>query len=320
MLKDGLKNVAKHSTPIQMQLPSGQKLKYSVQDVFVTSPSVPLDIIDVKNRKIYPKECRQRRQTYDGRCILRITWSLNDIEKTPFDIDFGNIPIMIKSKACNLNELNPEKLIEKGEHENEWGGYFIIKGNEKIIRMLLMSRRNYPIAIRRNTWKDRGKLFTDLGILIRTVRNDETSFSNVLHYLSNGTAKLAISQMKSIFYVPVCLLLKMLTNYTDEIIYEKLIKNYENDQYYLSCVKNMLREVHEEDLHTQNECKVYFGKLFRQRFPELPGWLSDIDVTNFILNKRILIHLDTHEDKFNLLVFMVQKLFQCAQEQSKVIT
>lgn len=71
--------------------------------------------------------------------------------------------------------MNPKQLVAHGEHEQEWGGYFVVKGNEKIVRMLLMTRRNYPITIRRSGWKGRGTLFSDSGILIRSVTYDQTT-------------------------------------------------------------------------------------------------------------------------------------------------
>lgn len=71
--------------------------------------------------------------------------------------------------------MSPEELVAHGEHEQEWGGYFIIKGLERLIRMLLMTRRNYPIAIKRSGWKARGVLFSDLGVLLRTVQDDNTA-------------------------------------------------------------------------------------------------------------------------------------------------
>lgn len=74
-----------------------------------------------------------------------------------------------------MKDLTPAQLIERGEHENEWGGYFILKGHERLIRMLLVVRRNYPIAIIRRSWKQRGALFSEKGILLRCVADDETS-------------------------------------------------------------------------------------------------------------------------------------------------
>ena len=34
-------------------------------------------------------------------------------------------------------------MVAKGEEPNDLGGYFIIKGNEKLLRLLIMPRRNY---------------------------------------------------------------------------------------------------------------------------------------------------------------------------------
>jgi DNA-directed RNA polymerase I subunit RPA2 len=74
-------------------------------------------------------------------------------------------------------------MVEKQEHEADWGGYFVVKGNEKLIRMLLMTRRNYPLSLKRGTWMNRGKFFSDFGIMIRCVSLDHTATNNVLHFL-----------------------------------------------------------------------------------------------------------------------------------------
>lgn len=81
----------------------------------------------------------------------------------------------LQSNRCHLNIMSPKDLVAHGEHEQEWGGYFIIKGHERLVRMLLMTRRNYPIAIKRSGWKARGALFSDIGLLIRCVKEDQTA-------------------------------------------------------------------------------------------------------------------------------------------------
>lgn len=80
----------------------------------------------------------------------------------------------------------------------------------------------------------------------------------------------------------------------------------------------MLRIVHEQHLHSHNECKSYLGKMFRVKFPECPEWQTDTEVTDFILKHCVLIHLNSNEDKFNMLVFMTQKLFVFAQDKCKI--
>lgn len=80
----------------------------------------------------------------------------------------------------------------------------------------------------------------------------------------------------------------------------------------------MLRTVHVENLHTTEECKAYLGKMFRVRIYDCPEWATDVEVAEFILKKCILIHLDSYEDKFNMLAFMTQKLFVFAQDKCKI--
>lgn len=218
-----------------------------------------------------------------------------------------------------MNGLTPGQLIKKGEHENEWGGCFVIKGHEKLIRMLLMTRKNFPITVSRNTWRDRGQNFSDIGMMVRSVRTDQTATTNVLHYVTNGTAKFMFTHRKSFSFVPVVLLLKALKNCTDEYIYQQLIAGYEDDQYFDGCVQKMLRSVHDETgMHVHEDIKNYLGEVFRSKFFNLPAWTSPADITNYMLNQCVLIHLDDHNDKFNFIVLMTQKLFQCAQGKCKI--
>ena len=50
-------------------------------------------------------------------------------------------------------------------------------------RMLIMTRRNYPLAMERGRWKSRGPLYTEKGIMFRSVKTDQSSLTNTLHYL-----------------------------------------------------------------------------------------------------------------------------------------
>ena len=94
------------------------------------------------------------------------SYTINGIQQPPIEKSLGNLPIMLKSKACHLKNLSPAQLIEKGEQETEWGGFFITGGHERLIRMLQTTRRNYPVSMQRPSWKNRGKNFSDLGISI----------------------------------------------------------------------------------------------------------------------------------------------------------
>ena len=80
----------------------------------------------------------------------------------------GDIPIMLKSDACILSKLGPKGFIKHKEDAEEIGGYFVVNGSEKVIRMLVQQRRNFPIAIERQTWKKNPE-FTEFGVSMRSV-------------------------------------------------------------------------------------------------------------------------------------------------------
>ena len=93
---------------------------------------------------------------------------------------------MVRSKGCNLDGLSPEQLVEAKEDRTESGGYFLLHGLERVIRLplglvisvfravvrLVMPRANYPMAINRPSYQSRGKLYTQHAVLMRCMRPD----------------------------------------------------------------------------------------------------------------------------------------------------
>ena len=96
------------------------------------------------------------------------------------------------------------------------GGYFIINGNERLIRFLIVPRRNHVTSIIRPSFGNRGAAYTQYGVAIRSVRPDQTSQTNTLHYLSNGGSTLRFSWRKSEYMVPVVMVMKALVGATDK--------------------------------------------------------------------------------------------------------
>lgn len=54
-------------------------------------------------------------------------------EKPARKIELGMLPVMVGSEWCTLNEKTTEEKIEMGECEFDQGGYFIIRGSEKVV-------------------------------------------------------------------------------------------------------------------------------------------------------------------------------------------
>jgi DNA-directed RNA polymerase I subunit RPA2 len=64
----------------------------------------------------------------------------------------GELPIMVMSNKCCLRSLSPKKLVAYREEATECGGYFIMNGIERVIRLLQIPRRNYAMAIERSRY------------------------------------------------------------------------------------------------------------------------------------------------------------------------
>ena len=94
-----------------------------------------------------PMEARLRNLTYQAPIYLNVTVVENGVERAPEMVHIGDLPIMVKSRPCNLNRGNIEadttyplsdeeykaKLVEYGEDPLDPGGYFIIGGTERVI-------------------------------------------------------------------------------------------------------------------------------------------------------------------------------------------
>ncbi|XP_045539840.1 DNA-directed RNA polymerase I subunit RPA2 [Papilio machaon] len=317
MLQEGLKTALADLIPAEFELPSGEKIKITIDEAAFAKPSVPMDVVGVKTQRVLPTECRQRAATYKGDFKIRMTFNV-DNKSITIDRSLGSLPVMLKSKICHLSDMSPEELVQHNEHADEWGGYFVIKGHERLARMLLVTRRNYPVAIKRSGWRMRGNLFSDYGVLVRCVTADQTSTNNVLHFLQNGTCKLMFSHRKMMYYAPVLLIMKCLVDFPDHYIYRLLLHGKKDDLYYVNCMQNILRELHEEGLHNSEECRAYLGKMFRPKLSELPPWASDMEAADFLLKRCVLIHLSDYKSKFYALVYMIQKLYDVVQNKCKV--
>ncbi|XP_051121489.1 DNA-directed RNA polymerase III subunit 2 isoform X2 [Andrographis paniculata] len=92
-------------------------------------------MINGVNEKLTPHKCRLYDLTYTAPILVNIEYSTgksNAIQKKS-DIIIGRMPIMLRSSSCILHGKDEEELARLGECPLDPGGYFIIKGTEKVI-------------------------------------------------------------------------------------------------------------------------------------------------------------------------------------------
>ncbi|KAG5539242.1 hypothetical protein RHGRI_019713 [Rhododendron griersonianum] len=317
---------------------------------------------------LYPFECRQAKMSYVGNFMTDVCFQYDGngpIIRERFN--FGQFPIMLMSKRCHLRGADPQKLVSCKEESSEMGGYFILNGLERVIRLIILPKRNYspcgcvipgvtltlainntgdqlmlkktrdkwqhgrlakafkPTSMVRNSFRDRREGYSDKAVIIRCVREDQSAVSVKLYYLNNGSARLGFWIQGREYLLPVGVVLKALADTTDHELYVSLTCCY-NEKYKggKGCVgtplvgervKIILDEVRDLSLFTRSQCLQHLGEHFQPVMDGLEN-TSFSFVADAVLKDYIFVHLDNNQDKFNLLIFMLQKLFSLIDHTS----
>ncbi|KAF8484803.1 DNA-directed RNA polymerase I polypeptide 2, partial [Russula ochroleuca] len=286
------------------------RLSIWIEQVSIARPMVPDKDRRAIERKVFPAEARERLTSYRGRMTIKLCWKVDEPNQTVRSVtkDCGLVPIMVRSVRCNLRSLSSAELVRRHEEPEEFGGYFIINGNERLIRYLILPRRNHVIALNRPSFQSRGPSYTPHAVQIRCVRSDQTSVTNTLHYLTNGNAMLRFSWRKQEYVVPTMLLLKALVGASDRDVFEGVVmQDYENTVL-IDRAELLLRSYKIYSLHSGDQCLDYLGDKFRVVLGLPEDW-TNLEVGTWLVRKLILVHLEAPRDKFRMLLFMLRKLY-----------
>lgn len=125
------------------------KYRVSFSDIYIPSPTMTEETRELRN--FYPSEARQRDLTYDSPIYATVTEILETDEHEPevnkyMRVVLGRIPIMLRSSRCYLSYMTPGERIQAGECEYDEGGYFIVKGKERVLISQLRGVYNIPLV------------------------------------------------------------------------------------------------------------------------------------------------------------------------------
>lgn len=136
-INNTLPNIIESEPPIICEVSKTERYIIHFSHVYIDHPTV----IDNNRsiRKFYPLEARQRDLSYDS-CLSvdiyteNITTAGIIIKSNTYrKIPIARIPIMLQSCKCNLYLLPEDEIINQGESACDPGGYFIIKGKERVL-------------------------------------------------------------------------------------------------------------------------------------------------------------------------------------------
>jgi len=214
--------------------------KFKIRFGRITVGKPEITEADGSKRPIYPMEARLRKITYYAPVYLEVSTYINDVQRENFVADIGKMPIMLKSKFCNLNGLSREELIKHGEDPTDPGGYFIINGTERtIVNMEDLSANNFMVEGSGNEFG--GRFFAAKGSY--KIPHEFERKKDGLYYMS-------FTRVKS---MPIIVIAKALGMVKDEDI----IRAVSEEKNYEEVILNLFEFV---EIKTQDDAIDYIAK------------------------------------------------------------
>ncbi|KAL0246659.1 hypothetical protein GEMRC1_007870 [Eukaryota sp. GEM-RC1] len=308
-LNEALNLIPKTLNPVPFEIPGFPLVSLWINSITIHEPTRP-GASDTLSTPLLPRDAREGSVTYGGILEVDLCRQIGDSPPEHFNRRLGVWPLMLRSSLCHLSKLDEDGIIAAKENVNEPGGFFIINGLERLIRLLIVNRRHYPITMVRGSWSKRGPRYTDFGVSMRCVRPDESAVSNSLHYLEDGNVTLRFSHRKAEYFVSLSIILRALIQCSDRQIYETVVarahpsdKNFVRDRMEL-----LLLSAHNVSLFKMEDARIFIGRRFRSVL-DFPVSYPDQFVGKFIIDNYIMVHLTDDYAKFDILMEMLRKLY-----------
>ncbi|CDJ61667.1 DNA-directed RNA polymerase I subunit RPA2, putative [Eimeria maxima] len=283
------------------------------------------------SNRLLPRHCRESHISYGAPLhVSFVCWRTGDENSVAFKktMVVGHVPVMVKSNRCSLSGMSPTEMVKAGEDLDELGGYFIINGNERVLRFVIQQKTNYPIALKRESFRNREIFATDLAILLRSQRQatvhspglllDGTCTSNILLDTEDGRCCYRILLNRQEHFCPFLLLLRCVGGGLSLQQFKlKFMEGSWSDVTEATQLHALFEEAwgNEKDFVdtdiTEHRPLHQLGQVFWRGVAWLlpPGSTYE-DAGRFIIDRYVLVHVKDWASKFETLLLMFRKLRQ----------
>ena len=280
----------------------GYKIKFG--KVSIGKPAVKE--ADGTVRELTPMEARLRDLTYEAPLTLEFIPVKDGVEYEPEEVRIGELPIMIKSRACNLARHTMEKRKDHELSDEEYkkelqkmqedpldpGGYFISNGTERVLitvedlapnRVLVEKTRRYGRSIE-----------------VAKVFSQKEGYRALTVVEKKKDGMLMVSLPTTYGQIPLMILLRSLGMENDEEIVDVISVDPKMEPYVLANIEECANEY---GITTKEEAIAYLGKRFAG------GQAKEYRVRRVeaLMDKNLLPHLGNEpEDRFTKAIFMAR--------------
>jgi len=274
------------------------------ENVYVGTPEIDQEMITFK---VTPQECRLRDLTYAAPIYVDVVYTKARAVYRKKRLQIGKIPVMLRSSKCRLYRKSPVELEKLKECPYDPGGYFIVKGSEKVILIQEQLSKN-RIIIEQDSKKQ-------VSASVTSSTHERKSRTAV--YIKGKRIYLKHNSINA--DIPIMIVFKAMDNESEALITHMLAVDASIQPFIVASME----ESWDSGIFTTEQALNFIGqhiKLSRasRRSIEEGGSISSVrsDEAKDVLAQLVLGHVPTvnydFRDKAFFLAYMVR---QCCQAQ-----
>jgi DNA-directed RNA polymerase III subunit RPC2 len=253
-------------------------LRYT--DCWLGEPSVEED--SYATSIATPFQCRLRDCTYSAPIYVNVRYTRGRQIVVKRKVKIGQMPIMLRSQKCILYGKSEQELSKMKECPYDPGGYFIVKGVEKVILIQEQLSKNRVILE-----KD-GKGEICASITSSTHERKSKAYITMKHgrvYLKNNTLGED---------VPIAIVLKAMGVESDV----EAVQLVGSESYIVNALALSLEESSKAGIHTQLQALKFIGSKIRRNTSSYRKPMPPEDEAREILDRVVLSHVPVHHFDF----------------------
>lgn len=233
-----IRNIVRANEKIVSDVDPRWYLKYD--DVRVGRPCQTDDMI---HTEIAPHECRLRDVTYSAPITVDVKYTRGDEIVLTRNLGIGKVPIMLRSSNCILTGKSDKELADLGECPLDPGGYFVVRGTEKVILMQEQLSKNRIIIEKESK-----------GVVANVQSSTHERKSRTTVLVKNG--KLYVHHNTLEADINIGIVFRAMGIETDQ----EIVQLVGTEARFLDGMAATLNECAQEGVHTETQALLYIGK------------------------------------------------------------
>lgn len=299
-----LKNIIKANEKVTSDIDPRFFLRYT--DIRVGHPE--RDDVDASNKTIFPHECRLRDLTYSAGIFVNIEYYRDGMLVRRRNVPIGKIPIMLRSNKCVLTNKSHAELARMNECPLDPGGYFVVKGTEKVILVQEQLSKNRIIV-----GADSKKGLVQASVTSSTHERKSKSYVLTKH------SKIFLKHNSFHEDIPIVVAFKAMGIQSDKEILQLVAGS---DEAYQELFAINLEEAARLNIYTRQQALTYIGHRVKMARRPMAVRRPITEEAIEALAHLVMAHVEVKDLNFRpkavYVAVMVRRVLMCMQDESMV--